>query len=744
MQARISVEPAGGSVGSDHSRAKSGEFRVSIPRRRRRRVSRSLLKIILCLTFGLVIDPRLIAASAAKPPETSPSVILIVVDTLRADHLSCYGYRRIGTPNIDSLATRGTLFSAIDSQVPLTLPSHVSLFTSTYPFYNGIEDNGEKLPPQTVTLATVLKSRGYQTAAFVGGFVLDSRFGLNQGFDIYDSPFDLHKEKAADAGDIKRLGEDVVTSAVAWLRAHSGRPFFVFLHLYDLHTPYNLPAAERARFGGGYDGELRYVDEQVGRFREFLAQQGLLERSLMVLTSDHGEGLGDHGETTHGYFIYQSTLWVPLIFHWPAGARPGVRNFPARVDATAGLIDLAPTILQYLGIPPPPQFQGRSLLDLLLPDASQAARGVYSESLYAHNHFGASALWSLRRGRYKFIEVPRREFYDLTEDAKETKNLYAQDHSLALASREQLLALRARYHPEHAAEGRVLDPDAVARLSSLGYVAVSSSHPAPLDSGVDPKARIKPFEDYGRAILLASAGKISESNAVLEGLLSKYPDLVDVRMSLGLNEQRLGNQAEAAKQFERVVKSDPLNAQGHFNLALSNFELRRLDDATRELQAALAIMPYYTRAEELLATIRLQQGKYGEARKNLEHILSIDADDFSANYNLGVLATMQEHWEEGETHLRAALRVDPQDVDAHNSLGSLFLRRGDLVQAGKEFAQAIHLNPKFAWGHYNLGLVLQKRNKNEEAAVEFNRALSADPQFKPAREALARLSKSSQ
>ncbi len=701
------------------------------------RVGFCLVAIPLCF-FSLAA--RSFSSGGANPSEPSTPVILIVVDTLRADHLSCYGYRRTRTPHIDSLASGGTLFTAIDSQIPLTLPSHVSLFTSTYPFYSGVEDNGEQLPPHAVTLATLLKSRGYQTAAFLGGFVLDSRFGLNQGFDLYDSTFDLRKEKSTDAGDIKRLGGEVVRAAIEWMRTHSGSPFFVFLHLYDLHTPYNLLAAERARFGGGYDGELQYVDEQVGRFKEFLAQQGLFQKTLVVLTSDHGEGLGEHGETTHGYFTYESTLWVPLIIHWPEGAA----KFPARVDATAGLIDVAPTILQFLRIQQPPQFQGRSLLGLFSPKRTPAGHEVYSESLYAHDHFGASALWSLRRGRHKFIEAPRPEFYDLSDDPKETRNLYSQDRSLALASREQLLSLRTRYRPERVARGRVLDPEAVARLSSLGYVAVSSSHPAPLESGADPKDRIGPFEEYGRAILLASTGKTSESNSLLEQLLAKYPDLADVRMSLGLNFQRLGKHAQAVTEFEQVLKSDPLNPQGHFNLALSYFELRRMDDAVRELQAAVAIMPYYTRAEELLATVRLRQGKYPEAQHNLEHILTIDPNDYTAHYNLGVLATMQERWGEGETHLRAALRADPQDADAHNSLGSLFLRRGDLAQARSEFAEAIRLKPDFAWAHYNLGLVLQRENKSGEAAAEFNRALATDPQVRPAREAMDRLLNSRQ
>ena len=313
------------------------------------------------------------------------------------------------------------------------------------------------------------------------------------------------------------------------------------------------------------------------------------------------------------------------------------------MEAASGLIDVAPTILQFLSIPPPPQFQGRSLLDL--GKAAQARRAVYSESLYGYRHFGTSPLWSLRLDRYKYVEAPRREFYDLVEDPNERNNLYSQKRSLALAAREQLLALRARFHQENAAEGSVLDPEAVARLTSLGYVAISSYHPAPLESGADPKDRIKPFEEYGRAIVLGSTGKVDESNSLLEHLLGMYPDLDDVRMSLGLNYQRLGMHAEAAKQFQQVLKSDPLSAQGHFNLALSYLELRRPDDASRELQAALAIMPYYTRAEEVLGTMRLQQKRYVEARHNFEHILTVDPDDFAAHYNLGVLATLEERWD---------------------------------------------------------------------------------------------------
>ncbi len=280
--------------------------------------------------FLTVLLAGLAATSFAGPrpvPEQGtgqpPPVILISVDTLRADHLSCYGYARLATPHIDSLARGGTLFSEISSQVPITLPSHVSLFTSTYPFANGIRENAQVLPAGAVTLATVLAAHGYNTAAFIGGYFLERRFGLAQGFRTYDSPFDTRAVKGAL--DLKRPAPQVLAGAEHWLEQNSSSPFLLFVHLFDLHQPYDAPAAYCARAPHSeYDQELAFVDDALGNFLQFLARSGLDRRALVVLFSDHGESLGDHGENTHGYFIYRSTLHVPLIFHWPDPE--GIRN----------------------------------------------------------------------------------------------------------------------------------------------------------------------------------------------------------------------------------------------------------------------------------------------------------------------------------------------------------------------------------------------------------------------------------
>jgi len=687
--------------------------------------------LVVCFGALFVGAGNALTAATGKPL----SIFLISVDTLRADHLSCYGYRRVATPHLDALARGGTLFSAVSSQVPLTFPSHVSLFTSTYPFFNGIEDNGETLRPNALTLATILKAHSYRTGAVVGGFVLDRRFGLDQGFDTYDSTFDLHRQADSDTGDVKRLGAEVVATANKWLDANSGSPFFLFVHLYDLHTPYNLPASYRARFGTSYDGELRYVDEQVGVLLESLRQHDVFANSLIVLTSDHGEGLGEHGEKTHGYFIYQSTLWVPLIVHWPAGGA----KFPARIDDPAGLMDVAPTILQFAGITPPPEFQGRSLLDFVRADNPKAPHDVASESVYAQRHFGCSPLWSLRTGHYKYIQAPKPELYDLAADPGETRNLFAVQGAQAQASKQRLTALRARFRNPRPRGQRALDPDTIARLSSLGYVAGSSHEPEASESGPDPKDRIGDFEEFGRAIVLASTGHVEESNALLGRLLSTHPDLLDVRMSLGLNDQRLRRQDEAAREFQRVLKADPLNAKAHLDLGLSLFEMHKLDDAGREFQAALAIAPNYTRAEDMLGNVALQRNDYARARERFEHVLTVDPNDYTAHYNLGVLAALRGQWDAGEQHLRAALSVDPLDPDAHNTLGSIYLRKGDLDRAAAEFREALRSRPKSASAHYNLGLVLSQQHRATDAVEEFRQALAIDPQLSAAREALSRL-----
>jgi len=673
--------------------------------------------------------------SSPPAPEKAPSIVLISIDTLRADHLSSYGYTAVQTPHLDALAKGGTLFSEAGSQVPLTFPSHVSLFTSTYPFFNGIEDNSVTLSPNVMTLAALLKSHGYSTAGVVGGFVMDQRFGLNRGFDMYDSRFNQPSNEEPPSLDLKRLGADVVSVAKHWLNGNFNSPFFLFIHFYDLHTPYNLPASESARFGTGYDGELRYVDEQVGAFLDFLRQRHLYENSLVVLVADHGESLEDHGEDSHGFFVYQSTIRVPLIVHWPAGSA----SFPAKIDEPVRLMDVAPTILEFAGIPAPPVFQGRSLMELLRPGGSKTPRDVYSETVYPHLHFGCSALQALRTGRYKYVDAPKPELYDLATDPRETRNIYSQRTAIALAEKEKLASLRARLRPQNAFPQRTLDPGTLARLRSLGYVAGSADDSKSADAGADPKDRIKDFTEYERALKLVDEGRVDEANPILERLLARHPDLVSVRVTLAWNEEQAGRYDQAARDYQQVVKMDPGDVKSHYDFGVCLFRSGKLDEATREFQAALAISPFYLLADDGLGSIAFQKKDYNQARARFEQVLALNPNDYDAHYNLGTLSAFQEQWEAGERHLRAAMSVDPSNPEAYDALGELYLKKGDLAKANAEFLESLRLEPKSAAAHYDLGLVLQKQNKPNDAAKEFRQALAIDPEFSEARDALSHL-----
>jgi len=308
-----------------------------------------------------------------------------------------------------------------------------------------------------------------------------------------------------------------------------------------------------------------------------------------------------------------------------------------------------------------------------------------------------------------------------------------------------LLSLRARFTTGGTgADSQALSPEVLERLASLGYVATSAAHPDFPDTGPDPKDRIAAYERYGQALAAGSAGRVTEANAMLRGLLAQDPGLNDVRVSLGLNEQRLGNHAEAVENFREVLKSEPTNALAHFDLAVSYFALRRLDDALKELQVTLAIVPYYTRAEELLGMIWIERKAYDQAQAQFNHLLTADPGNYVAHYNLGVLAALEGHWDEGAKQLQAALKADASSAEAHNALGSVYLRKGDFEHARDEFTEAIRLAPEFASAHYNLGLVFRGQGRSEEAADEFRLALASDPQLRAAREALESLKENRQ
>ena len=526
-------------------------------------------------------------------------VILISIDTLRADHLSAYGYRGVQTPNIDSFARQGTLFTDAACQIPLTLPSHTSLFTSTYPFENRIEENAERVPPGAVTLASVLRSHGYKTAAFIGSIFLERQMGLDQGFNLYDSPFSFLAGSRISGSMIlagpprnpysvreTRDGALVVRAAVRWLDANRGQPAFVFLHLFDMHEPYSVPAdVARQRGISRYDAQLEYVDSVLGRLRQGLVDGGWWDRSLVVLLSDHGEGLGEHGESNHGYFIYQSTLWVPLMFHWPSGAP----SYPARVSQPAGLIDVAPTILDFLGLPAPPSFEGRSLTGVIAGKEANP-REVYSESLYIHDAFGWAPLRGLRLGQYKYIEAPKAELYDLRQDPHEEHNILAKDSAEAPVLQGKLKGLLARYAARRPARPSDTSPATQALLSSLGYLS-GGARPKSDNSGPDPKDHIAELQLYERAMDYLSQRRLDEAIAALRQIVVRNPHNILARRDLGGCYIERGAYAKARSNFQRVVAVVPDDYMAQLELGIADEHLGLLQEAKQHVQAACQLYP---------------------------------------------------------------------------------------------------------------------------------------------------------
>src|SRR5882672_10267607 len=449
-------------------------------------------------------------AIAQTPEKSAPNVVLITIDTLRADHLGSYGYQQIKTPNIDALAADGARFARAFTAVPVTLPSHTAMLTGTYPMLSGMHDfSGNKLSPQQPTLATVLKQSGYATGAVIAAAVLDSRFGLNQGFDFYYDHFDFNRLDEANLDEMERPGNQVADQALDWLAKNSQKKFFLWMHLYDPHFPYRPPEPYATEYASHlYDGEIAFADEQVGRLLRFLKNKGLYQNTIIVLSGDHGESLGEHGEKTHGFFIYNATMHVPLIVRLPG------KSLALTVDDPVSLVDLMPTVLSAVGLDIPSQVQGRSLLPILRGEKGNRERTVYGETFLPRIHFNWSELRGAENAKYHFIDAPRPELYDLAKDPGELRNLFADKKAVAEEMRAKLMSLIREYSAgKELAEKTGLDPALMERLKSLGYAGFSGGGDPTITNRdlPDPKDRIATYELISDAIADSQHGRYPES-----------------------------------------------------------------------------------------------------------------------------------------------------------------------------------------------------------------------------------------
>ena len=694
----------------------------SLPQRIRLRTA-FLFALIPCLAN---LSPGV--AKAAEPPPTH--VILITVDTLRADHLGCYGNRNVSTPTADRLARDGVLYRHVLAQTPLTLPSHTAILTGTYPMWNGVEDlTTTGLGPGIPTLAEVFKKHGYATAAFVSAFVLHSMWGLKRGFDVYDDVINPQDEKSPSHPRLERRASATVDHALNWLESNGSRPFFLWLHLYDPHTPYDPPEPFKTRFRGDpYNGEIAYADQQLGRVMAFLQARNLYDSSLILLASDHGEGLGDHGEQEHGLFIYDSTIRVPLILKLPGGIKPARRT----IDQVANTVDIAPTLAQVCGFPSADSasFQGRSLFPLVLSSAGAQAREGYAQSLYPRTSFGWHSLHGIETERYHYIEAPREELYDLEQDPREEHNLFGEKPSLAATLRENLHAIQSRYTRPAGQESSAanVDLEKLRELRALGYVGGSAPEPLRGDppGAPDPKDKVEFFTRIIRATELAEDGRFEESNLVISEAALEDPKAYLPPFLMGENALTQKHYREAMDYYRRALELNPRYDLAAMGLGHAALEGGDPAGAVKAFQWALELNPRNFVVKLAMANAYERLNRLDDAANLQKEVLASHPGEGKANSDYGVTLVRMHRYAEGQAALEKAVELGYRSGITYNFLGTARLAQGQADEGVRAYEEAIRLDPKYSAPYGNLALYYLRAGETVKARQYYQKACEID------------------
>ncbi|MFZ0797916.1 MAG: sulfatase-like hydrolase/transferase [Terriglobales bacterium] len=653
-----------------------------------------LLVCLVCLTAGAL-------AGTAAPP----NVILITVDTTRADRMGFLGSKRGVTPNLDALARRSVVFTHAYSQAPFTAPSHATILTGTYPQFHQVEDFQVPLWKGLPFAPAILKAHGYQTAAFVGSIVLDPSQGLavgfRRGFDTYDAGFHIAHPGEDHYTSTDRRAAVVVEHALAWLEKRPAGPFFIWVHLYDPHFPYEPPEPFLSRYKSApYDGEIAYSDSALGKLFSYLRTHGLFENSAIAMMSDHGESLGDHGEEFHGFFLYDATIHVPLLIKLP-----GDRFAGERIETHVGLVDVLPTILQAVGIDVPPEVQGESLLGLMQPKPPAAAGGEtdpasspdrlqYAETEYGVRAYGWSAIRSVRTSKYLFIEAPRRELYDLAADPKAEHDLSATSKAVADTLQSQLDDFRRKTTKNGEAPASVNDPEAQEKLAALGYTATSTGSATATGGGADPKDKIEIGNMMGEANYLLEVTRLDEAAALLQKVIAKEPNLWIAYAKLGTTEFNRGNIPESVKARRKAVELMPSDVNLHFELGKVLMQAKDFEAAVPELEFVVAKMPESLKTHILLSIADSRTNRLPQAIKECEAVLALLPEEYGATLLLGRDLVLAGKPEDALPRLMKAASIRPRAPDPHLFLAEAYdkLGRNDDAQRERDAAKRLAEN----------------------------------------------------
>ena len=660
------------------------------------------------LTIALNAACQRSTHQASSPP---PNILLITIDTLRADRL---GHRLM--PSVDGVASRGVRFTHARSVVPLTLPSHTSILTGVLPPVHGVRVNGSAGLAGTPTIARVLHDGGYRTGAFVGAYVLDRRFGLADGFDLYDDRVQ-RDQSGSQQLEAQRRGDAVVDAALKWLSASAAgaataRPFFAWVHLYDPHAPYEPPPDYLERAGRNpYDGEVAFADAQVGRLLDWLSTSNLTDRTVVAIAGDHGEGLGEHGEQTHGMLAYDSTLRVPLVIAAPG--RP-----PAVDDDPVSLVDLAGTLLQLAQRPVP---DGMHRTNLLTP--ASAPREVYAETQYPKSA-GWHSLGVLADERWKLIQSSEAELYDLTADPSEAVNVASSKTSVVEAMRQRLTTLGIA---RATATSTALAADAAERLRALGYVSGASTQAGDSDAAPNPARHIAAWNTFERELTRVTANDARGALPGLAGLARAFPDAPVFQATYARALKDTGRVREAVDVHRRAVGRWPRDATMYHDLAVAAEAAGLPVEAARAEQAALALEPANPAAANGLGLLQVHAGRPADAIRSFEQAVKSDPTNATYWTNLGNARRDNGNATGAEEAYRKALDADPRSHDAANGMGVLLVQAHRAAEAIPWFERALAGSPRFVEALLNLGIAYQESGNPTKAAEQYRRVLEVAP-----------------
>ena len=686
-----------------------------------------LLRVLVFLTIVVVavfIGNWWWSRRSVAPTLEVRNVLLISLDTCRADRLSCYGYQNETTPHIDALAEESTLFTNALAAVPMTLPSHCTMLTGTNPPYHGVHDNlNHLLSKSNETLAEILQRNGFVTGAIVSTFVLDSQFGMDQGFDTYHDEF----EQAYNLGHYtERKGDEVTRFALRWLDQHHDERFFLFLHYFDPHDPYEPPEPFATRFKNNrYDGEIAFTDDCVGKVLQKLKQLQLYDNTLIIVVGDHGEMLGEHGEQHHMYFIYQSALNVPLIFKLPG------RAVVRRIDEPVGVIDIVRTVCGLLNFETPPQVRGEDLSMALAGAELPSHRYRYCESV-TPTQYQANSLLGVVGGRWKFIQTTRPELYDLQADPTESNNLvhaYSDEAMRLQAALNRMLQDEIR---EEVTFETTLDAESLRKIETLGYVGGSGDtdrrdyYEQSLDLD-DPKDLIGFHNDYTIAVGLAAGGELAEARQRIHQLVERRTNFLNGYLKLADIADEQEDPDSVLVYLNRALTLHSESTTAHSFMGKTMAKKGQWEAAIASFERAVDLAPKISAGHVDLGMALAAAGRNNAAIQRYGIALELDPDSADAHFRRGLAYSEAGQAEMAVVDLTRALELTPGNPQAHQHRGIALMRQRRWERAADEFTRAIELEPELAMAYYYRANVHRKLGRREDAVNDYDRALELQP-----------------